>query len=296
MKEIIYLDKTLVNSFLAQMNKGLITKLINEESILNSKIEAASESTTKGNEAGVATPVTAKLSDSATITDAKEVVYSSSNRDLIETALDDFSLDVLINSLSDLQLIKTDGYEIGNFISLKDNLSSYDFRRLTESSKLEKIQEILPGYTEYLDNRQKLSKIKGSNKDLPKNKQLSEIVEKDGWNNIHLLNTMSSYMNTLFPNSTLIKIADTLCICSNNLFRISEEQLSILNYTNRKASMIGIVSSKFNETMPNFKESLEVITIFKNAPNIFSNIMLGSNEIIEAGDFIIRPIAIYFEY
>ncbi len=45
MKEIIYLDTKLVNSFLAQQNSGLITKLVNEDSESDSRKEYRANTT-----------------------------------------------------------------------------------------------------------------------------------------------------------------------------------------------------------------------------------------------------------
>lgn len=47
MKEIIYLDTNLVNSLLAQLNSGLITKLVNEDGESDARTEGSTEQATK---------------------------------------------------------------------------------------------------------------------------------------------------------------------------------------------------------------------------------------------------------
>ncbi|WP_243096307.1 DUF6414 family protein [Streptococcus dysgalactiae] len=296
MKEIIYLDTKLVNSFLAQMNEGLLTKLITEEAQAKNKTEYASTSTTKGNETGFTTPFTAKLADAETITDAKNIVLSTSNKELIESALDDYSLDVLISNLEEKQLFKNDNYSIGDIVQIKDEIAVMNFDRISKSSQIEIAKDMFTEYIDFINMKKEYNKANTKNKLLNKYVEMKKEIDESGWNNFQILKSASEYMNQLFPNNTLIKIADTLSICPNELFRVSEAQLTFLNYTPRDAKIIGIISSKFDVKEPSFENQLDVDYIYKNAPNIFSNIMLGGNNLIEAGDFIIRPIAIYFEY
>ncbi|WP_070030322.1 DUF6414 family protein [Streptococcus agalactiae] len=296
MKEIIYLDTKLVNSFLAQMNEGLLTKLITEEEQAKNKTEYASTATTKGNDVGFNTPITAKLTDAETITDAKNIVLSTSNKELIESALDDYSLDVLISNLLEKQLLKKGNYSIGDIVMINDEISVMNFDRISKSSQIEIAKDMFTEYIDFINLKKEYNKANPKNKLLNKYVEMKKEIDNSGWNNFQILKSASEYMNQLFPNNTLIKIADTLSICPNELFRVSEAQLTFLNYTPRDAKIIGIISSKIDVKEPSFENQLDVDYIYKNAPNIFSNIMLGSNDLIEAGDFIIRPIAIYFEY
>ena len=116
MKEIIYLNTKLVNSMLAQLNTGLITKLINEQGITDTKGESTNETVSstlnyKGNMAFLSGGV----SSVDTYTDTTNAVFSTNNKDLIETAMDDYSLDILLNNLEKEQLKEKIETEYNNF-------------------------------------------------------------------------------------------------------------------------------------------------------------------------------------
>ena len=99
MKEIIYLDTKLVNSFLAQQNSGLITKLVNEDAESDSRTEGTTEQTTTSSGIGLSALLKASGEYSSTNLESYNFVFSKSNKNLVETALDDYSLDLLITGL-----------------------------------------------------------------------------------------------------------------------------------------------------------------------------------------------------
>lgn len=294
MKEIIYLDTKLVNSLLAQTNAGLVTKLINENSESDSNTESGSKTTTTSGSTGFAMGVKGEVSHSESDADSYSVVFSKSNKNLIESALDDYSLDVLLDSLENK--IKSENYNIGEIVLVCDTIQSYNFKSLIHGVELRGIASQLEGYAEFQENRAKFDKLKESEKHLDKHKLLSTKVTSSGWNNFHNAKIMAEYMDSLFPNMTLIKIADTLSICENEMIRLNPAILNFNNIGERKATVLGIISSKFAEKIPaDFSKAKQTDGLYRNAPSMFSNIVLGSNNIIDEGDFAVRPIAIYFE-
>ncbi|HEL0677777.1 TPA: hypothetical protein TVG21_000424 [Streptococcus equi subsp. zooepidemicus] len=294
MKEIIYLDTKLVNSLLAQTNAGLVTKLINENSESDSNTESGSKTTTTSGSTGFAMGVKGEVSYSESDADSYSVVFSKSNKNLIESALDDYSLDVLLDSLEDK--IKSENYNIGEIVLVCDTIQSYNFKSLIHGVELRGIASQLEGYAEFQENRAKFDKLKESEKHLDKHKLLSTKVESSGWNNFHNAKIMAEYMDSLFPNMTLIKIADTLSICENEMIRLNPAIMNFNNIGEREAKVLGIISSKFFEKVPeDFSKATQSDGLYRNAPSMFSNIILGSNDIIDKNDFVVRPIAIYFE-
>ncbi|MDY4001619.1 MAG: hypothetical protein SOY62_03705 [Streptococcus orisratti] len=294
MKEIIYLNTQLVNSLLAQTNSGLVTKLINENGESQSDSETGSEQASTSGTAGVNAGIKGEVTHAESETDSYSIVFSKSNRNLIETALDDYSLDVLLDSLK--KDIKTESFSIGDIMLIDGTLQSYNFKTLIHAIEFKGISGQLDGYEEFLANRTKFDKLKEREKNLEKNKQLIAKVNGSPWNNFHLAKIMAENMDSLFPNMTLIKIADTLSICENELIRLNPAVLNFNNISERNAKVLGIVTSKFKETIPkDFSKAIKTDSIYRNVQNIFSNIILGSNHIIEQDDFVVRPIAIYFE-
>ncbi|HFI0795857.1 TPA: hypothetical protein ACGO6M_001487 [Streptococcus suis] len=294
MKEIVYLDISLVNSLLAQVNSGLVTKLVNESAESNSNTENGGATETSTAAVGINAILKGDTSHSTTNIDSYSIVFSRSNRNLIESALDDYSLDVLLDSIK--ERLKSEDYAVGDFVLINDVLHSYNFKTLINGIELKGIGSQLESYEEFQNDRRKFDKLSDKEKYLEKNKQLFNRVTSSGWNNFHNGKIMAEYMDSLFPDMTLIKIADTLSICENKFIRLNPAILNFNNLGGRKASVLGIVTSKFAEKVPSdFTNVQDADALYRYAPSIFSNIILGSNHIIDGGDFVVRPIAIYFE-
>ncbi|MCY7035295.1 hypothetical protein [Streptococcus sanguinis] len=296
MKEIIYLDTKLVNSLLAQQNSGLITRLVNENGVSDSKTESNAEQQTVTSDIGLSALLKANGGYSETNIDSYNFVFSKSNKNLVETALDDYSLDLLIKSLDESQKIKYSEYEDGDIISTTGELTAFDFKQLAEASNLVEIESMLPGYDDFKRKRMEVRKIRDRDKYLDKSKRLQSELEADSWNSFDMLKNMSSYMKKLLPETNLVKINDTFSILPIEFLRVQNVQLSFMQLGKREIKMLGICSSTIDEQIPSdFSHMYGSSLMIKYAPTTILNIMLGSFELIEKGDHLVRPIAIYFE-
>ena len=296
MKEIIYLDTKLVNSLLAQQNSGLITRLVNENGVSDSKTESNAEQQTVTSDIGLSALLKANGGYSETNIDSYNFVFSKSNKNLVETALDDYSLDLLIKSLDESQKIKYSEYEDGDIISTTGELTAFDFKQLAEASNLVEIESMLPGYDDFQRKRMEVRKLRDRDKYLDKSKRLQSELEADSWNSFDMLKNMSSYMKKLLPETNLVKINDTFSILPIEFLRVQNVQLSFMQLGKREIKMLGICSSTIDEQIPSdFSHMYGSSLMIKYAPTTILNIMLGSFELIEKGDHLVRPIAIYFE-
>lgn len=296
MKEIIYLDTKLVNSLLAQQNSGLITKLVNENGVSDAKTESSAEQQTVTSDIGFSALLKANGGYSETNIDSYNFVFSKSNKNLVETALDDYSLDLLIKSLDENHKIKYSEYEDGDIISTTGELTAFDFKQLAEASNLVEIESMLPGYDDFKRKRMEVRKIRDRDKYLDKSKRLQSELEADSWNSFDMLKNMSSYMKKLLPETNLVKINDTFSILPIEFLRVQNVQLSFMQLGKREIKMLGICSSTIDEQIPSdFSHMYGSSLMIKYAPTTILNIMLGSFELVEKGDHLVRPIAIYFE-
>ena len=296
MKEIIYLDTKLVNSLLAQQNSGLITKLVNEDGESDARAEGSTEQTTTSSDVGLSALLKAAGSYSNTNVDSYNFVFSKSNKNLVETALDDYSLDLLITGLETKELIKHSDYQDGDLISVSGELTVFNFEQLAETSDLEEIEFLLPGYDEFKSLQLELRKIKGKDKHLPRIKQIQEELSMNGWNNFKTMKHVSSYLTKLLPETNLIKISNTFSILPLEFLRVQSVQLSFMQLGKRKIKMLGICSSTFDEQIPSdFSHMKDSNLMLKYAPTTILNIMLGSFGMVNKDDHLVRPIAIYFE-
>lgn len=296
MKEIIYLDTKLVNSLLAQQNSGLITKLVNEDGESDSRTEGSTEQTTTSSDAGISALLKATGSYSNTNVDSYNFVFSKSNKNLVETALDDYSLDLLITGLEAKNLIKHSDYQDGDLISVSGELTVFNFEQLAETSDLEEISFLLPGYDEFKSLKSEYGKIKGRDKYLPRAKEIQQALSTNGWDVFEMIKHMSVYLKKLLPETNLIKISNTFSILPLEFLRVQSVQLSFMQLGKRKIKMLGICSSTFDEQVPSdFSHMEDSNLMLKYAPTTILNIILGSFGMIDKADHLVRPIAIYFE-
>lgn len=296
MKEIIYLDTKLVNSLLAQQNSGLITKLVNEDGESDARTEGSTEQTTTSSDAGISALLKATGSYSNTNVDSYNFVFSKSNKNLVETALDDYSLDLLITGLEAKNLIKHSDYQDGDLISVSGELTVFNFEQLAETSDLEEISFLLPGYDEFKSLKSEYGKIKGRDKYLPRAKEIQEALSTNGWDVFEMIKHMSVYLKKLLPETNLIKISNTFSILPLEFLRVQSVQLSFMQLGKRKIKMLGICSSTFDEQIPSdFSHMEDSNLMLKYAPTTILNIILGSFGMIDKADHLVRPIAIYFE-
>lgn len=296
MKEIIYLDTKLVNSLLAQQNSGLITKLVNEDGESDSRTEGSTEQTTTSSDVGLSALLKAAGSYSNTNVDSYNFVFSKSNKNLVETALDDYSLDLLITGLEAKNLIKHSDYQDGDLISVSGELTAFNFEQLAETSDLEEISFLLPGYDEFKSLKSEYGKIKGRDKYLPRAKEIQQALSTNGWDVFEMIKHMSVYLKKLLPETNLIKISNTFSILPLEFLRVQSVQLSFMQHGKRKIKMLGICSSTFDEQIPSdFSHMEDSNLMLKYAPTTILNIILGSFGMIDKDDHLVRPIAIYFE-
>ena len=296
MKEIIYLDTKLVNSLLAQQNSGLITKLVNEDGESDARTEGSTEQTTTSSDVGLSALLKAAGSYSNTNVDSYNFVFSKSNKNLVETALDDYSLDLLITGLEAKKLIKHSDYQDGDLISVSGELTVFNFEQLAETSNLEEISFLLPGYDEFKSLKSEYGKIKGRDKYLPRAKEIQEALSTNGWDVFEMIKHMSVYLKKLLPETNLIKISNTFSILPLEFLRVQSVQLSFMQLGKRKIKMLGICSSTFDEQVPSdFSHMEDSNLMLKYAPTTILNIILGSFGMIDKDDHLVRPIAIYFE-
>lgn len=297
LKEIIYLDTKLVNSIIAQNDQGLVLKRAFDKGETNSNSEETTQAISLNTSGGVTVGANFNVNRGKSNTDKQSLVYSETNKELIEVATHDYALDILLEILKDK--IVNDCADDGQFIQQNDRVTFYDFKKLYESMDTEKLKLLMPDIFQPIEKIEKeLSKISKSNKikfedkitELQKqlDNSLPEIFKK--------LNTFSDYMVGLYDGAILAKINNTLSICEPENIRLKPSLLSIMNLSNRKATILGIVVAKEsgNSSIDNLQTDSpnEVIS---NVANSFMEIVITSFDIASKGDYYVRPIAIYFE-
>lgn len=304
MKEFIYLDTKLINSYLAQMDEGLLAKAtIGKNEQKTNGEEGGQQITKSGNvSGGVPGIVKAGTDYSQTEIDKFNFVFSESNTELVDTIMDDYSLDVLINKLTENKsLVMADQWKEGDFICIEDNFKIYDFEMLEELTKKESVNLVMIETEELKREKQRLENLsKKKQKSKTEKQKIEELKEKideqDSTKNFELVRRFASFSQLLYPNSILIIIKNTMSILDKNNLRVNAPIIAALGQTRRKLKMLGIVISKRdNNILPKDGEQLETSVIASSTPAMFTEIILDSYSLLEDDGYFIRPLAIYFE-
>lgn len=291
----------LVNSCLAQIDEGILNKLISGSSTTDSHQEDGGNTsvhTTKGG--GSVGVVNGSHEYSKTEIDKFNTVYSENNSELIETALADYSLDVLLKKLSDDNFIKlgVEDWADGDFIYFKDEFKILNFDQLKESTKEENLNLFMPINYDLEEMKSELNKLTKTPLMRSKHKERIEflrqsILDTDNFGNVL---KFASYCSVLFPDTVLFKIGHGLSMCSKQDIRINTPLLAFLSQTSRKINLLGIIlTKKIKNLAPSENEQLSSLDLAATGPAIFTDIMLDSFDLIDKGDYFIRPIAIYFD-
>ncbi|MGO5140308.1 DUF6414 family protein [Streptococcus alactolyticus] len=297
MKEIIYLDTKLVNSIIAQNDQGLVLKRAFDKGKTNSNSEETTQATSLNTSGGVTVGANFNVNRGESNTDKQSLVYSETNKELIEVATHDYALDILLEILKDE--IVNDCADDGQFIQQNDRVTFYDFKKLYESMDTEKLKLLMPDIFQPIEKIEKelykiskSNKIKFEDKRTELQKQLDNSLPKI----FKKLNTFSDYMVGLYDGAILAKINNTLSICEPENIRLKPSLLSIMNLSNRKATILGIVVAKEsgNSSIDNLQPD-SANEVISNVANSFMKIVITSFDIASKGDYYVRPIAIYFE-
>lgn len=297
MKEIIYLDTKLVNSIIAQNDQGLVLKRAFDKGETNSNSEETTQATSLNTSGGVTVGANFNVNRGESNTDKQSLVYSETNKELIEVATHDYALDILLEILKDE--IVNDCADDGQFIQQNDRVTFYDFKKLYESMDTEKLKLLMPDIFQPIEKIEKeLYKISKSNKIKFEDKitELQKQLDNSLPKIFKKLNTFSDYMVGLYDGAILAKINNTLSICEPENIRLKPSLLSIMNLSNRKATILGIVVAKEsgNSSIDNLQTD-SANEVISNVANSFMEIVITSFDIASKGDYYVRPIAIYFE-
>ncbi|MFB8552461.1 hypothetical protein [Enterococcus casseliflavus] len=304
MKEYIYFDRQLVNSNLAQIDEGILTKLISGQSTTDTSQEDGGEEITLGTNGGFNVAVASATGEySKTEIDKFSSVYSKGNSELIETALDDYSLDVLLEKLHSTSLLKTstDNLLDGDIFVSTDKFDVFNFEQLKVSVERHNLENILKTPIHVEEKRVEYEKLTKTQHSRVKNRDRIDSLDKflkaeDPFVNYSLALRFANYSSVLFPDTTLFRIGSFLAFCVSENLRINLPLMTFLSQTKRKITILGIVTTKRDKNLtPDEGVTLPTDTVVSSSPAILADIMLDSFNIAPIGSYFVRPIAIYFE-
>ncbi|MDO6849226.1 hypothetical protein Q4S57_14795 [Priestia megaterium] len=321
MKDIIYLDTEIMNSMLAQLNNGLITNFSSEQSSQESETEG--QQSLRGESAGLNAGakvgtgalggfnlnIGAKIGSQGTESSNTSRSFLEGEKDILNKTFDDYALDVLENKLVEDDLLKHGpNFTEGDLYLGEAPFRFIDFSILKNLLNYNSIQNIMLHNDESsildLDEALKIIEKKKKGKLSAKEQQKMSEAEKmieDYENILPVIKTFkniqlfSEYTSEALGDLSIIRAGDTVGFIKKQFLRESPISLSFRTDKTRSVKFIvRIIGRKdivYNgENVPELKgDELDLI------PNMVLDIILGSFKIINEGDLLVTPIAIYYE-
>lgn len=323
-KAILYLNTNLVNSLLSQHNGGLVSG-VNTENSTNKKMQNSSKTGGK-NSATIGTEASAGLGKFLSSFDAsvngkmtgevngektrgKEL--SEGQKDIINKTFHDYSLNILLEDLSDIIKSTIDNTEIGDLVQIHAESKLYDFELLSELFKTSKVN----GTTEMEDAEDAIKKFKLLNKlnfklieelfeydrlEVPyTNKQQKyyeehqkaieeyrELYEEFSTENRALKNI--DILHGYLDGISLLAVENSLSLIEKSYLYEPSKVMGFRVNDNQKINIVGRV---INITEKNYGEITEDLSVL---PLRMIERLLKMIQLINVGTRIIEPIAIYY--
>lgn len=265
-KDYIYLDEDLLNSNLAQLEKGLLVKESSESGSENSDSISASSTTHTGMDGifGFGAKLTSEIAEGDNSIETEFI------RNAAEHVLSDYAVDLLIEECQANNLLYSfNNATEGKFVVYASDFQIYDFKYLSSLTNPDIISSILNMAPS--DTEQSLKAI-------------------------DIFHSFAKFASILCADSVLLKVEGGISICKREKLRLTPAQISFDNETHRKIKILGIISTTKEETHPagNFKPFSDMRDLDKIS-SMFFDIIFSNFKILNKGDKIIKPIAIYFE-
>lgn len=305
MKEYIYFDEDLINSTLAQLDKGLIKNISEGDEQTNSQNSGGSKDTNFGLDGifGVGVQLTGQISK------FNSTEYSATQNRMLEYALNDYSVDLIISKIAQTEKFIDNVMQSkeGNIIVFSGDFSIYDFdliKQITDESTISLLvddnysEKDLTKFEKQL--RQNRSKVKNTPQIAEEIQRLEEVISaiknnKESKEAYNIINKASKFADSILGGSIFIKSDNSLSLCKRECFRLNQGQLALLAESKRKINILAIVTAVKDEIHPEgISENFEVNDM-NSIPSLFTDIFLSNFNMISEGDRILTPMAIFFE-
>ena len=289
-KDYIYLDEDLLNSHLAQFEKGLLIKETSEHGFENS--DSTNGAMTA--DAGVNGIFGLGLKLQNQVSEGDSSTESEFTKNIVENVLSDYAVDLLMQDCADNGVLHSFiSASEGDFISHKSTFQIYDFEYLKSIIDLDCLKPILDADAPPQSPGAQASKGEKAKYKLALDEHRTKI--KNAETTFKMLYNFSSFADRLLADSVLIKVNGGIIICKRNKLRLNKAQVSFENESLRKIKIFGVVSTVKKETHP----SGNFISLRPNqldqVSSLLFDITLSNFDMLHDNDRIIKPIAIYFE-
>lgn len=307
MKDYIYLDSDLLNSTLAQFGEGLVSGFSNGSQTDTTSEQHTEKSMSKGIE-GVLS-VGARFVHDTVKSSGQNLTKGQS--ETIDYVLNDYAVDMLIKQMATQKNYSTSAQTAneGDFLNCETSFKIYDFdliKKVTHSKTLELFKSELTEEDKQSikEARKNIALLRKTKNLTPDQKDEIKRAEKEindlskggsNFESFEVINKAVTFADEIFQGSIVLKGISNLCICTRNLFRLDQAQLSFLSESKRDIHVLGVVIAIKEKTHADggFQE-IESDELNK-VPQMFHDVFLSNFGMLFDGDRIVKPIAIFFE-
>ncbi|HFK1720375.1 MULTISPECIES: DUF6414 family protein [Bacillus cereus group] len=331
MKELIYLDKNFLHSFIAQTNDGLITSKNSE--FQEQRTETHQES--KGAQArgyfevqgdtgkfdipfvikSPSAKATLRLAPGENHSESFTIADLEAGKEIISTQLHDNALNDFEKHFEEKGLIKviensfsTPTLPPGTYIKTTSSFTAMNFE-VIEKIVGEKFLEISQlGFKEQKDKS--IQEIENENNIKPAQKKAAikaineqfEKIQEAQSSPIKQIKIMLEYINQTVPANAFLKMGKIFIPLKQDFLRESIDELTFKygqNNPSIKATLIGKITRKISHNEAELPDFSNVMS--HNPHSVFNSILglplgvLGTFNILTADDIVVSPVAIYFE-
>ncbi|MGF1918785.1 DUF6414 family protein [Enterococcus faecalis] len=309
MKKYLYVDTDLVNSTLAQLTEGIVTNT----SFENGLDKQTNSSNTKSSSKGVQDFLKTGFQYITSIEESFGDGYTKSQRDVIEKAVHDYSIDLLEHQLADNNSLIDNLYdaEIGDYILVSGSYKIIDFQGLKDMINVDALSKMLdsdndPNKTSQLKKRMKFLNSKVNTKKAT-TKEIDEYnTSLDDYNSLmnienskvafERISQFSGITSSLFNGMVLIRLNNhSMVLCNRESFRDNLAMFNLLPNSDRRIKVLGYVQEELViKPETDMLTDLELTKNLWHVPNFLTSLVISNFNLGNNGDKIIQPIAIYF--
>lgn len=304
MKDYIYLDTDMLNSTLAQIDQGLLNSFGENSDYSNSHSDSSEKTSSKGLEGFL--QVGARYVREISEASATELTHSQSKA--LDYVLDDYAVDLLLKKIKKLDNFNEDISESseGDFVHFKGNFKLFDFEMLKKITNSDTTSILFDDETDDMTEARRKIKILKAQKNLPAQsrtalKEQEDILkdhmkkQRESKEGIEIINKAATFADNILGGSIFVQTNLSLSLCKRECFRLSQGQLTMLAETNRKLTLLALVSS--------IKENIHKDGVFSDfnthdlnkVPSMFTDMFMSNFNLINKGDRVLTPIALFFE-
>ncbi|MGE7874823.1 DUF6414 family protein [Bacillus paramycoides] len=331
MKELIYLDKEFLHSFIAQTNDGLITTKSTE--LQEQRTETHQESKgaqsrgfteIQGDSGKFEIPaflkspsakITTRIAPGKNFSESFSIADLEAGKEIISTQLHDNALNDFEKYLHNEELIKVIGdissnltLESGTYIKTTSHFTAMNFEVIEKMLGDHFFEIILHNFK--AEKEKSIQEVENDVNIKPAQKKVAiqlinkqfKSIEESQTSEIKQVKTMLEYINQTVPAKAFFKMEKFFIPLKQTFLRENIDEL-IFKYGQKnssvKATLIGKVTRKISIEETQFPDFSNMTS--QPPQNVFGAFLgfplgiLGTFDVIKANDFIVSPVAIYFE-